>query len=279
VWNNISVNVFAELIASAIIFTVFAVIGSIIVAGRRRKLHKFFGISKDKKLTVYLSSMIAEPGSIKDRFGRESEHKGIVLSNYEFQVIPRITRLFSSNPIDNLPEPIAKLLENNNWLERPELTFLASPLEEKDIVFSNLITVGSGLFNSVTEYYLRTGSPILTLIHERNNESTSWVLKVNQGNLAGKEIRPQDLIGDDDEDKWSLGILVKLRDVDKKNCVFIAAGTNVNATRATIEYLVNNWHRLQKLYEDEAFGIALKCIKYHKDTKGFEDMTEILKIP
>lgn len=101
--------------------------------------------------------MIAEPGAIKSRSGGETVHTGIVLANYEFQVIPRISRLFSSSPIDNMPESIAKLVDSVSWLKRPDLLFLPSPLDENGIRFSNIVSVGSGLFNSVSEYYLRTG--------------------------------------------------------------------------------------------------------------------------
>jgi hypothetical protein len=269
-FNSLLENIVANIVSSVVIFLLVAIIGWFVISGQRRKLHRFFGISRGQPLLVYLSGLVVSPNTIQDRFGYISKYEGLAVPNYEFQVIPRISSLFLSNPLDSLPELFSELLDNMALVKKPIIDFRLSPLNEKELEYSSSICVGSGLFNTATDYYLREGRSYFRPILDKDRDQ--WIVQVLSptGEIA-------DVVCPDE--KENIGVLLRLRDVAHNTITFIAAGTGINGTRASVEYLVGNWGTLSSRYKDMEFGVALTCPKFIVDPEGYKYFKVIKQLP
>lgn len=265
------VDVGANIVADLIIVFGAVLLGWLLISRRRHKLHNFFGITSSQPLLVYLSSLPVEPNTIKDRHGNVTRHQGTVISNYEFQTIPRLTSLLLSSPLDNVPEFLSRIMGNLSLERKPTIQFVPSPFDDDSIKFQNMLCIGGTLFNAVTDYYLRTGQPYLNLIRDPDNRSR-WALSVVRGGQTGELIRPPN-------ETEGLGMIQKLVDSEYKVSVFILAGSNVNGTRASVEYLIRNWSHLQKVYGNDAFAIAISCPHFRNDPDGYLSITELKRFP
>lgn len=256
-----------NVLANVAFWLVGGVIIGIALGVKRRRMHRFFGITQHKPLIVYLSSLFIERNSIKGRDNLPSEYQGIVIVDYEFQVISRITTLFNSSFIDRTPDMFSGLIDSLWLTKRPIVEFSPCPINKSDLRFQNIICVGGPQFNTASEYYLRTAKPYFTF--ERANNT--WRVKISRGSRTDEYIKI--------DSNHDIGLLQRIKDIEHNTIVFIAAGVDINGTRAAIEYLYHHWDRLIREYEDDEFGVCLRCPLFEVDQEGYAHYDVLLKLP
>lgn len=263
-------NIISNILANIIFWLTSGLVVGFILSFRRRKLYRFFGISKNKPVTVYLSSYAVQQNTVKDFRDKIREYEGLGIPNGEFLEIPNITGLFLSNALERIPDTLSGFVDNIWLTKKPIIEFLASPLNENKIRVTNHICIGGPAFNSVTEYYLRTGNPYLTMIEDAG----SWTLKICRGRRTGEVIGS---IAEHSE--WDYGIILKIRDQDKRTSVLILAGLNMNSTRAVSRCLIASWESLYRQYGSEDFGLCVRCPPLDKDSEGYKRFEIITRLP
>jgi hypothetical protein len=259
-------GVVTGVIANAIFWSISIFVVGILLAKRRRHIHRFFGIRKGEPLVVYLSTIFVEPSvAITDRFNASGNRtglgdRGFLLAGYESQVIPMVARAFSPTRLDLLTTFV-----ETRWVpKQPNLEFLPSPQdsdEEQDIMFAPTISVGGPRFNSITHYYLRTSNPY----YRFTCRADQWHVEIARGREEGT-ILTESL----DPTECDYGLILRLSDTEHNdNTVFIVAGIEVNGTRAAAEFLFHNWARLLEVHGTREFGICIKCPSFDADRAGY----------
>lgn len=242
VWVNVWAS-FLTIGIGAFIFIVF----------KRRKLLQFFGLDKQNKLSILLSTLYIPLNTAVTHSGSIISYQGPVIPEYEHQVIPIFSDLFSLITTgDNLIKTIiSKLLLGDVLIE-----YLNTPRNYSSISFHNFICVGGPAANSVTYYYMTQNHTLLGF----NNINAA--IEIKKGRSKGRVLATPSLQDD-------YGILEKI--VDKKNnsFVFIAAGCNYGATKAAAYYLAHNWSNLQKEFGNDGFTLCIKVPQYFVDPNGY----------
>jgi hypothetical protein len=248
---------------------------------RRHKLYRFFGITGGKPVVVYFSTVFTGYGST-DAQGRDltsvlvkqqispTEIREAALPDGEFQVIPAISQLFASRLVEVVPDMLSGLADSFWMLKRPKLEFKLSPQKPEELRATSSICVGGPAFNSATAYYLLTCRPFLTFVRESDTNDKEHI-EVARGNKTGTVITHE--LG------WDVAVLNRVTDTESKNTIFIAAGLGVNGTRAAVDYLISNWEKLAKTYQDQDFGICLKCPGSSIEPEGYRKYEIVLQVP
>lgn len=259
-------SMITNILANVVFWTIGGAIVWIVLSRQRRRLHRFFGIRKNSPIIVYLSSLIIEPNTLKNRAGIASDYHGLAIVDYEFQVIPALTSLFTSTRL-NIPDLFSGLIDSLWLVKRPIVSFRPSPVTMDELQFADLVCVGSPKFNIATDYYLRTGKPYFIL----KEVDGVWMVEVSRGKRTGEIATATS--------EWDVGILLKLRDSERGTTIFVAAGGDVNATRAAVEYLARDWSRLLQRYGDEEFGVRLRCPAFDRDPQGYKSLEVTMELP
>jgi len=247
-WSEFTWNILANLVAAAILSLIPISISLIM----RRKFHRFLGLEKNKKiLRVYVSTLYIDSFKAADATGTLRSYRGKAVPEYEFNAIQTITNIF--NLLSKDAANIYSKLVNILFFRGFDLHLSTSPMDQKEIIFDNTLSIGGPGYNEVTKYYFIKKAPFF--IFDQNNTA----VVVNRGNDKGKVIS-----GADD-----FGILQKVFDKDHGINVFIAAGIGVNGTRGALEYLMNNWKMLDKKYRKSEFGICLRFPNINQNPFGY----------
>jgi hypothetical protein len=266
---DLVINVSGDLIATALIVIVGFGLAVIAFWGPRRKLLRFFGVRPLKaSLRIYASNLDIVPGGARDFRGTPRSYQGAAIPEYEFLAVEPVARLFYSRLLENFPVEWRERLEQRFWNlhnVRPILTL--SPLNEQDIEFDNLISLGSSGYNVVTDYYERHHK---MKIHFDVSDMQS-PFKIRDGKRKGEAIPLTQGL--------DMSILEKIRDVNHGTVVFISAGWDINGTRGALQFLVNNWEPLERVFGDEEFAICLHFPHRSVDPDGYRKPQVILSIP
>jgi len=250
-----------DILSNVIANLIFWLSGGLLVASlvgrKRRRLREFFGLVKNNRLFVYMSSRpVYKP----------FEERGVQIE--EFQLIPLISSLFLLNKNRLIPEAFSGLVDTFWLIQNPKVEFLPSPRDSDEIQFANTICVGGPAYNVATLYYSKTNSPYSVLLYENDK----WRIEIQKGTKAGKTI-----FADEGQD---IAILNKCFDVENETTIFIVGGAGINGTRAAAEYLIKNWQSLQKIYGEKEFCICLKCpYRTKNNLTGYEQAEVIMRLP
>jgi hypothetical protein len=265
-WIGVVVNLFSNVVWAILLAILAVVLYFAKGLPKYRKLLRFFGISANKpKLRVYFSTLwIPAFGSV-DVQGTPRSYQGPAIPEYEFGVISPILQPFSALRPRGLPRSVMQRLEAWGLFTIPCIEFGASPREEKDLQFDNLILVGSRAYNVATNYYVNRGNPYLVL----DFDSHQPAVVVSRGKNKGERITAQ----------ADMAVLVKIIDQEHNSTVFIGAGMGVNGTRGAIKYLFDHWEELQARYGNQEFGLCLKVPPINEDPLGYEKPDVIRWLP
>jgi hypothetical protein len=250
-------DIASNIIANVVFWLAGGLTVAYVVGWKRRKLVDFFGLGKQNRLLVYMTSRpVYEPF---DERGIPSE---------EFQLVPTISSLFLSSQLGPIPEAFSGLIDSFWLIKRPSIEFLASPQDAEDIRFANTICVGGPAYNTATAYYSKACSPYFALSHAGDG----WRAHILRGTRAGESVTA--------DEGWDLGILNKCYDVEHGTTIFIVAGIGINGTIAAAEHLVSNWQTLQTAYKAEEFGLYLRCpYRTSNDLTGYEMAEVMMQLP
>lgn len=203
---------------------------------RRRRLLLFFGCSRTRKITLYLSNLEIVRGGALDPEGRPRGYVGSSTPGYELPFIAAAYRLFLS-PVPGLSS------QPGRWkyiaLRDVHLSVSPAPVSTLDINSNaTIITVGSIGYNTVSR-----------VVEEHFGTSTrldpAGRLTCSDGTVyAGR----------------GYALVEKCYNSQRKQWAFYVAGAARNETTGAFEYLVQNWARLRRDFGDSAFSIIIRII-------------------
>lgn len=266
---DLVINVAGDLIATVLIAIVGFVLAFIAFLGPRRKLLRFFGVTQAKpSLRIYASNLDIVPGGARDFRGTPRSYQGSAIPEYEFLAVEPVARLFHSRLLENIPAEWRERLERRFWyLHDVQPILTVSPMNEQDIEFDNLISLGSSGYNVVTDYYERHHK--MKIHFDLSDTKTPF--KIRDGRRKGEGFPLTQGV--------DMSILEKIRDVSHGTVVFISAGWDINGTRGGLQFLVNNWERLRRAFGDEEFAVCLHFPHRSVDPEGYKKPRVVLSIP
>lgn len=240
------------------------------VSRNRRNLIQFFGISRGKQiLFVYLSTIFVPQFTSRDFRGQVRSFSGPATPSAELAAITPVTKLFEDAFLDNLPKSIRAWLSNSvHWSFSPiPITVLPSPEHADQIQQGAIFTIGSEAYNSVTDLYTRSCSPILRI----QQVGMSMSIKVTQGARSG-EVFESRVNSEDD-----LAIVEKLCDNSTHTTIFIAAGLGVVGTVGAVYFIANNWVELSKEFGVRPFAVCLRFQNSQSDPNAARRPIELFR--
>lgn len=246
--NDILLNLSADLIAWLFIVILSIAVwwlwhGRVLVQARQ-----FFCIDQQTQIQVYVSAHEDKETSTKDVITAEEFMAAIELNNtLEHQFRKR-------GFIYDAVVWVSGLLSFP--LKYPELVVRVSPRTELSAwpTLGSHILIGGPVRNQVTKFYLKTGNPWITF-----DEAEEKFL-ICRGERTGERLDPSD----------NLAILEKM--IIGGKAMLAAFGFGERGTRSAVQYLADNWMKLNQRYQDGEFGICLSV-----DDKGKAEV--LLELP
>ena len=258
--KEIAINLVSDLV-SITLFAIFWAVVYLWFFWRRKKscLH-FFGVQNEPpNICIYLSRLAVKPGGTTSLESTKSGYSGLAIVKPEYDGALLIQEQLQSKILAFLPKTLQEWLgQSSAILKILNVSIKISPsLPLQNGIFSNnLLILGTGVYNSLAQYYLKDFLP-----HHRNryffyekNSEGERVIGIRQkgledtlikGRSYGNEIAFIQRINDDFTQK------------DFEITVFICAGLGSSATYGSVRYLAENWRDLQRKFKDKEFGICL----------------------
>lgn len=252
-------------IAPYVIGGIISLIGLVLyIFSKQRRLLKFIGVDNNqRRIIVYLSSLLIPRGSALGFDGKPRSYQGITIPIEELSISYPLTKSLAIDIFENVPPFIRNPLKDRFALfRRISIDTNASPMNEKDIDFctGSIITVGSQGYNIVTNYCVSRN------LCQMQITQNGTVIEIIKGRYKGEILRPPSTQHD-------IAILEKLVDESHQNTtIIIGAGLGVVGTMGAIQYLINHWEDLYKTYEDRGFSLALQF-----GPIGSQPMEDLLK--
>jgi hypothetical protein len=216
------------------------VLGALIYRlSRRRRLLRFFGCSRSRRVRLYLSNLDIKRGGAMDPSGLPRSFEGPSTPGYELPFIPAIFRLFLA--------PVPGLSDQPGWwkslaLRNVEIDTSPSPRSVLDIDESaTLITVGSVGYNTVSAEVERNFEPRV----QAEPNAPFRITSPDGVQHVGLEY----------------AILAKCRHPSRMQWAFYVAGPTSTGTTSAFHYLIQNWSSLRKEFGDKTpFSVAIRVI-------------------
>lgn len=244
-FNNILIGV----IANFIFFALTLLIGwSIYLVARRRRLLKFFGCTKIKKIVIYLSNIHVAPGGSIGPDNLPRRYSGTTVTFGETFQASLFQSLFNYliPSLANQPGILKYLLVSD-----VQINIFPSPLNIDDIdKNSTIITFGSPGYNIVSSWAEQN----LNLPIKFTNDNS----EINVEGLAPiTNVRQS--------------FLQKYYDDQNKRLVFYAAGLSELGTIGSVYYLITHWRELSIKYKQNNLSIVLNI-----NERNYQDASIIL---
>lgn len=145
--GDIGINLVSDLIFSILVFIFFY---AVFLTTKRRKLLRFFGIEKTKKLTIFTSNLIVERYGALGNDGVRYSYRGTAIPNEESKAATQIQNLFNYFLPSQVEKPgfLSKLL-----ISDVEVKVFPSPIEENMVEqSSSIISLGFPPYNLISRY-------------------------------------------------------------------------------------------------------------------------------
>lgn len=278
---DIGVNLLSDFICSIIV----AIIGWLVyLLTRRLPLLKFFGISKSKKLTIYLSSLKITSGGATGVDGNVFSYEGLAVPYMESLVAGQLQNIFKFD----LPSKTDK----NGFLSKLfvadiDVKIMASPSDEILIEHgATMIAIGSPTYNKISENIEKSWKLFAkfdycpTIITAAPYDTSASGNKFEQippsGIILSSLFTPEkttpsaqqtiSVAGQSYKDP-SYGFVQRIFDNENKRNIFYVAGLSEKSTTGSVYYLADNWRKLLRDHgNDKNFLILLKIS--HNDYKN-----------
>ncbi len=91
-WCDLLINIISDLLFAILAFVFWY---CVFLMNKQRKLHKFFGIEKNKKITIYTSRLIVKEYGSLGNDGREYSFQGTAIPNEESKAANHLRTLFN----------------------------------------------------------------------------------------------------------------------------------------------------------------------------------------
>ena len=234
---------------------------------KRRRLFLFFNISKgNPNLTTYLSTVYVQTGGSVDFRGIARTFSEPAIPSAELSAIEPIAKLFNDLHLDSLPIAIRNWLGNKvHWsFQDIRPVFTASPQDRNQIAQGNIFTVGSQYYNSIADLFSETGNPILKMVQV----GQGMVIRVNKGQRTGD-------IFEQRQEQEDLAIVEKLYDEANNRVIFFAGGLGVIGTIGAVNYIVDNWAKLETDFNTAPFAVCLRFQNTLRDPHAYKKPIEL----
>jgi hypothetical protein len=247
-FNEILNNIIANIVSTILIGLIGVVVYFIFFITERKKFYKFLGISKNNSnLRIYLSRLeIVAGGTI----GFEPIRKGYIgpsISKIEYEGALLIINQIKHNIIALLPKRLI------DWISQKNISFHIlepsieiSPQLVEEIIYDNLIVIGSGIYNLVAKTFLVHPSCNFHFI--KNEEG---VRKIIVKGPDTNQLLSGGSMGDE------VAVIQRINDLTTGITIFLCSGISGEGTYGATRYLSENWKILQKKYGENEFGIGL----------------------
>lgn len=216
---------------------------------KRHRLLQFLGVDREsKRVIIYLSSLFIPRGSAVGFDGKPRSYQGITVPIEELSVSAPLSRALKVDPFENIPASIrAPIAAKRSFLRGISVDVNASPMKDADIDFRtrSIISVGSQGYNIATNYCTSRSLVQLEITHN------GTVIEVVKGKHTGEII-------DRPSGKHDIAILERLHDQDTGTTFLIAAGLGVIGTMGAVQYLIDYWQTLLRVYGTTDFALALQ---------------------
>lgn len=190
---DIGTNLLSDLIFSILVFGFFFVI---FLLTKRRKLLKFFGIEKSKKLTIFTSNLIVEKYGSSGNDRVRYSFQGTAIPNEESKAATQLQNLFNYFLPSQAEKPgfLSKLL-----ISDVDVKVYPSPVEENMVEQNvSIISLGFPPYNSISRFIETSLNPSGRLdyipavtdlnIHDPINNSPENIGVIPSGIAAGTVI-------------------------------------------------------------------------------------------
>jgi len=266
-WEDLLINLLASFV-----WFILGVAGTSLVAffvlvlpGQKRKkqLIRFFDLDPENPVAIiYLSNLITPheeqfhaPATFRYQQGDQKifigSFRGSAVPSAELGLVTHISMALQNDPLQGWPGFLQKLLVNRWKAFRPvHVSFRVSPNQALPFFgwrFETLLTVGSGTYNSVTNYYDERREGRLEL------KSDPYRIIALQEVKQGQEFYPTD-----PEKPGGLAILEKIVDSVNGTTVFIASGAGALGTMGAVQYLMREWESLYKQFGNTPFSAVME---------------------
>jgi hypothetical protein len=244
--------------ASPYILTVIVTLIGLIVFrfSRLGKLARLLGIDRRaRRVVLYLSSLLVPRGSAVDFRGQARSYQGITIPSEEFAAGVALSKLLPTDPFENLPPIVRRPLGERYPFFKPiQIDVNASPMRDIDIDFStrSIIALGGPGYNIVSDYCSRNN--LCQLAFTANGTQ----IAILQGKGRGETITPP-------SPQYDIAMLEKVVDSSRDNStIVLAAGLGVTGTMGAANYLLKNWHKLEREHGKKQFALVLQFGPFDK---------------
>lgn len=230
-------------------------------AWRRRKLFRFFGVTKQHtRQLVYLSSLIVKPGGAIGFDGLPRSFQGHAIPSYEIDAARPIIEMWSNTRLDAASQRLRMRL-SKWWLLRtvtPELT--ASPLDVRGLESGgSVIAIGSQAYNVCTSYVMDVLGAHLHIVNGVCIQQTA------SDRATGREWRV-----DPGSTTIDYAIVERVNVPATDTSYFVTAGLTTIGTTGAVWYLSTQWRQLYRRFGIEAFAICLSFRSIGIDPDAFK---------
>ena len=269
-----------ELAAAIIIAVVTGFIYTFIYFKNRSGILNFFGVSSSKsEISIFLSRLIIKKGGTEGNVQITDGYSGSAVTKPEYEAGLLLHNKLQAKPLAILPQGIRGWIGKKLLiLKSMDVPLLLSPpkvdlLNTHESFDNCIILIGTGVYNSLTHYYMNDYFLKYKDIYKwnfyytKNSEGERIIGARGKGsaNLSVIEGR---------EAKTETAFIMKFFDVDHKITVFICAGLGSCATYGSARYLAQKWDQLKKEFGNRDFGIALLFRNQERDLEDLDEVVE-----
>lgn len=269
--KELFLNVAANIVSTLILAFIGSIAYGYFYWKNRRDILQFFGVTRSNpNICVYVSNLNIQPGGT---FGIKDVKKGYVgsaITKLEYDGALLIQHELKAKPLALLPRTLQDWLGQKNLELRTidvpikiSLSKLDFDKNERDLIFKdNLIILGTGIYNSLSDYYLNKYFP--DNYEENIYDSYFYDEQINNEprviKIRDKEVtEPATLEGraKGTESAFIQRFHHRFHHENREINVFICAGLSSSATFGSVRYLVENWRKLQEKYDKKDLRIGL----------------------
>lgn len=257
IWNNILANFIYSLVIFVFTFLAYLLLN-------HRKLLKFFGIERTKRLVIFTSNLQIVRNGSKGKKGQTYSFQGTAIPNEESKAASRLQTLFNYFLPSQGEKPglISKIL-----ISDVDVKIYPSPKEFEIFEQSaSIISLGLPAYNSISQYIeenfeLKAKSSyqqrsILNIDNDYLTTSTAYSYEVTSPSTVHEtenndECLKIPVIKTDKNSsftKTSIGFIQKVVDDENQRSIFFIAGLSENSTAGCVFFLVSKWKELNKKY-------------------------------
>ncbi|MBP1469026.1 hypothetical protein EYB53_025175, partial [Candidatus Chloroploca sp. M-50] len=240
-WNSVFLNILSGVFANLIVILLFAGLGWLAYKLLRRDvLLQFFGVYKDRHVTIYLSNLSIMLGGAYDNKGVPRSYQGQAVAMKEMLVAIKFRESFNQvfPGLSDQPGFLSRLL-----LSDMKVNIIISSEEHKYLESRNtIISLGSPGYNSFSKY-----------IENNLKSRASFVVDCNAFQI-------------DHLDSFTgseFGFIEKIVDKKRRQTIFYVAGLTDVGTVGAADFLLREWEYLStKFKADESFVQLLAFKQY-----------------